>query len=194
MWLDWNNPRNWSVYTPWHHFWQGYENNQNKWTWLSGCEAFHLLEPGMPSQGQRQRLLAEKELQGKIRSLPLHPPLLSPALDLIWVQRCRVCWSWGLGDGCAPYSEVPSGFFAYSDCIPTGSQTSANLPSSLPPSNTTEYMEAFGKLRRDHPLPFLRLPQLLALHLRPRSLPSISHLSFRSLPVPILPCPGGLLG
>ena len=152
MWLDWNSPRNWSVYTPWHHFWQGYENNQNKWTWPSGCEVFHLLQPGMPSQGQRQRLLTEKELQGKIQSLPLHPPLLSPALDLIWVQRPRVCRSWGLGDGCAPYSEVLSGLFAYSDCIPTGSQTSANLSSSLPPSKATKCMEAFGKLRRDHPL------------------------------------------
>jgi hypothetical protein len=43
LWLDWNNPRNWSVYTPWQNFWESVR--VIKCPWLSGCEVFHLHHP-----------------------------------------------------------------------------------------------------------------------------------------------------
>lgn len=154
------------------------------------CSIYSSLEchPGARDKGS----LLRKNCKGKSRVCP--STRLSSHLLWIWFG-CRGPRS--VGAEVQVMSMLPtqrySGFFAYSDCIPTGSQTSANLPSSLPPSNATEYMKAFGNLRRDHPLLFLRLPQLLALHLRPRSLHSTSHLSLHSLPVSILPCPGRLL-
>ena len=135
----------------------------------------------MPSQGWRQRLLAEKELQGTIQSGSGHHTLLSPALDLVGVQRPRVRRSCLRGLA-LPTQEVFSGFLLAVTAFPL---TLRSLLICLLPSLPPGPPRVHGGLRKVQKGPLISAPAAATV-LRPTSQAQTIAVLFSSLP-PISP-------